>query len=799
MRPLALGLFFLLFLAVGLSVWADADMATAEKLLRDKDWSKRVAGLVALESLGGDRAERLAKKALEDEDWDVQLRAIQTLGTIGKDAARKALIRKCIEGEVEVVRLAAARALRKLDPARSAERLLDLARRAKGSHQKAFAIQAAGELLTADLFTKVRPLSKQKDLEGQAAAVRALGKFASYEDLREDVFKILDKTLKRRDDNKYFLSYVAAIHAFGAFDLDEVRTRLVQEILVQPDDDPYAPERIARVLQRWDAGKVTAAVTAGFASAKKPAPRRRLVRLCARLGLRDAKDVVQKQLAHKDERVRAEAARTLGLIGDASCRKALEPLLEDKGELIAIEAVTALARVLPPAEFRALGKVIRAAPSLTARLQFVVEVADNTPGEDAAVADAAIDAILPFTEDKRWRVATAAIVTVGTLGLGKDLPKIENFAKSKKWRVRAAAFEACGRLRAIESVPLLAKGLDDRDPVVRGVCHANLQILLRKKFKPDRELWEDYWAGSKQGVELIKRSRRTVEEKKVDAERAERNKAYGDSLKTKDDKDPGVEILQKARILVISGAWDKVEVVLDHLYIEHTLLRAQELKDVGLNPNQIVLINCEGNIDKGTAQRLRWFTNVGGYVMTTDWALTKAVRVSFPGYIEQSSRSSTGNDVVVVEEALPGHPLTKGVFDGVAALKWWLEIQAFPIAVPYPERCDVIVDSAQMRQRYGSSTMAAVFRWGLGKVQHSVSHFYLQEEGMQHLSGARERMIFAHDHLGLDLPQIRGLQKKGAFSGSLNEAVMREIAPDYSMFRLIVNMVAEKSAWVEGL
>jgi hypothetical protein len=242
-----------------------------------------------------------------------------------------------------------------------------------------------------------------------------------------------------------------------------------------------------------------------------------------------------------------------------------------------------------------------------------------------------------------------------------------------------------------------------------------------------------------------------------------------------------------------------VERVLEHLQIPHTLLRAQELKTAGINPNQEILVNCEGNVDKESQERLRWFVNVGGYLMSTDWALTKAIDLCFPGYVRQFSGSSTGNDVVVVEEARPGHPWTKGIFDDVHALKWWLEIQAFPITVAYPERCEVIVDSAEMRHRYGSSTMAVEFRWGLGRVQHSISHFFLQEEGMQQTNDVRQRAIFASDHLGIPLGQIRDLVDSGRLAGQLNEETMKEIAPDYSMFRLIVHVVKEKALWVANL
>ena len=169
-------------------------------------------------------------------------------------------------------------------------------------------------------------------------------------------------------------------------------------------------------------------------------------------------------------------------------------------------------------------------------------------------------------------------------------------------------------------------------------------------------------------------------------------------------------MLQKARILVVTGAWDHVEKVLDHLRIPATTLRAQELKKAGLNPNQVVLVNCEGNVDGDSAERLQWFVNVGGYLMSTDWAVTKTIHDCFPGHVAQFPGSSTGNDVVVVEETSPGNAFTRGVFEDAPALQWWLEMQAFPIVVTWPERVEVIVDSREMKQRYGASPMAVSFR-----------------------------------------------------------------------------------------
>ncbi len=80
-----------------------------------------------------------------------------------------------------------------------------------------------------------------------------------------------------------------------------------------------------------------------------------------------------------------------------------------------------------------------------------------------------------------------------------------------------------------------------------------------------------------------------------------------------------------------------------------------------------------------------------------------------------------------------------------------------------------------------------------------MSHFYLQEEGLQHARNPRDRMVFAADDLGLSLATIRKMAASGAFDGRVSKETLEEIAPDYSMFRMIVNRVAEKSRWVEEL
>jgi HEAT repeat protein len=780
--------------AAALAAWpgsagAESPVAAAQKLLASKEWTDRTKALDELAALGRSaEAEKVVMSALDDDDWGVQIAACRTLVKVGAEPAKDALTRRAIDGEIQWVRDAAVDALRELDPEGGGMRLLERAKAAAqkddGTRERAYV--AAGRAGGKDVLKKLVFQAGGKNVSAATAALRGLASLAGAESTAAEILAAAEPALAQRADRKYFFLYAAAIDAIGHVPGPAAAGTLVTEIVQQPDDDLYVQERVARGLEKRPAEELAGLLHTGFAQAKKPEELRRIARLAGRVACAGAREDLEALLAHKDERVRSEAAKALGLLKVAASVPALTKLLDDKSPYARMEAVTALARTLPAAEFRALGARIRKDPVELIRLQFVVELADA--GDPAGIAE-----IAPLLTDAGWRVASAAAAAIGTLGISDDLPKLEPLLTHKLWQVRGAAFEGLGRLRAAQAIPLLTGGLTDKDPVVRGVCHANLQILSREKLGPDPKVWQEWWTKNGPGLVLVKQSRRSKAEKQTEEEK---NARYSKMRMT---QDKGVEILQKARIVVVTGAWDKVQLVLDHLAIPHTLLRAQQLKDQGLNPNQTILVNCEGNMDKDSLERVQWFVDVGGYLMTTDWALTKTIEPGFPGYLKQFSGSSTGNDVVVVEDAHPGHPFTAGVFDGVPALKWWLEVQAFPMTVVWPERTEVLVDSSEMRQRYGSSPMAATFRWGLGKVQHSISHFYLQEEGMQQAQKPRDRMVFAADNLGLSLDEIRKIAKDKGFDGNLSEETMKKVAPGYSMFRLIVNVVGEKSDWVENL
>ncbi len=757
-----------------------APITEAETLLESSKVEDRLHALEIMEAL--DHSPRLIKalkKAIDDEDWGVQIIAAELLGEKGQKQDASTLAALAVSGEIEWVRDAAAKALGVLEPKKAAGMIIDHSKKTRDEKRRANALRGAAAVATADDDTRMANFAKNKDIYIAREAARGLALAAQDPERREKVMKALAGVLKSGKKKKHFLAYSTAVEILGRVDDADVRARLVREVLLPEDDDGYLLERVGRGLSAAGDAAATTALQAARPAAKKPRQLRRLIRLAARARAAGMGADIEKTLGHADERVRSESTRALGIFEDPASENALIARLDDRSRFVRIEAVTALRRVIPRDKFFALGEKIAKDKDEKVRVQFVVECYD-------LMNPAAIPALTPYLEDKHWRVASAAAAAVGAIGIEEEMPLLVPLLKHKDWRIRGAAYEGLGRLRTALALPKLIEGLRDRDPTVKGVCLTNLRVLTSLKWGYDAGKWSEWAKENAATLAIEKRSRKAKKEENEDR--------YA-----RRTRDQGVEILQKARILVVKGAWDKVEVVLEHLDIPHTPMRAQELKTAGLGPNQILLVNCEGNVDSDTSMRIDWYVNVGGYLMTTDWALTKTVMPIFPGYVTQYARSSTGNDVVIVEEGIPGHPYTAGIFEGVPALQWWLEIQAFPITVDYPERVEVLVDSAEMRQRYGSSPMGVVFRSGLGRVQHSLSHFALQEEGMQHASKSRERMIFAADNLGLSLETIRKLSEEGAFDGRLSEETMKQIAPEYSMFRMIVNYVAEKSLWVEDL
>ena len=245
-------------------------------------------------------------------------------------------------------------------------------------------------------------------------------------------------------------------------------------------DDDYAGARVARILDGRDAGRSRGgarrrvAEGEGRARAPPPRPPRR-----THQGAPTRARSLEPLLTHKEERVRSEAAAALGTLGDAAAVR--RPFGRARRQ----------ERLRPPR-----GVATRSESSRTRRPTSRASSAPApTPRKTSASSSSralfdrgdpeAIPALATLFDDKSWRVASAALAAAGALGIDDDMARFMPFIEHRDWRVRAAAFEALGRLRAVPAFPKLIVGLSDKDPVVRGVCHANLQILSNHRISAD--------------------------------------------------------------------------------------------------------------------------------------------------------------------------------------------------------------------------------------------------------------------------------------------------------------------------
>lgn len=218
--------------------------------------------------------------------------------------------------------------------------------------------------------------------------------------------------------------------------------------------------------------------------------------------------------------------------------------------------------------------------------------------------------------------------------------------------------------------------------------------------------------------------------------------------------------VEAADVVVVPGCYDRVEQVLDALALPFTALPAAALARASLRPEQLLVLNCPGQLDAAALERVRDFVAAGGSLFTTDWALRHVIEPAFPGTIAWTGRE-TGDDVVGIEVRERENPFLRGVLDEGGDPQWWLERSSHPIRVLDPERVRVLIASRELGERYGEPAVAVIFRHGEGEVFHMISHYYLQRTELRSARHAQPASAFAAEQgvslSGDELRQMAGL------------------------------------------
>jgi hypothetical protein len=243
-----------------------------------------------------------------------------------------------------------------------------------------------------------------------------------------------------------------------------------------------------------------------------------------------------------------------------------------------------------------------------------------------------------------------------------------------------------------------------------------------------------------------------------------------------------LEAVQAADIVVVGGQYDHVEAVLDALELPHTLVGTGQLDGVRLRPEQLLVINCPGNISRRGVEQVRDFVAAGGSLFTTDWALRHVIEPAFPGVLAYNEQPTT-DAVVRIEMHDHDNPFLQGVIDGADDPQWWLEGSSYPIRVLDTERVHVLLTSRELGERWGEAPVAVTFRWGDGEVFHMISHYYLQRTECR---SARHRAGAA------DYATEKGVAMTAPLAADLDGLSVGDVESAQTSARWMANVVATK-------
>jgi hypothetical protein len=235
----------------------------------------------------------------------------------------------------------------------------------------------------------------------------------------------------------------------------------------------------------------------------------------------------------------------------------------------------------------------------------------------------------------------------------------------------------------------------------------------------------------------------------------------------------------------VTGQYDHGQVIFELSGIPYSLISPNEVSSVELRDDQILYINCPGNIEKRGLERIKSFVSKGGMLVTTDWALKHVLEQIYPEIVRYNNQA-TSDDVVRVVFEKVDDTFLKGLLDPKDEPLWWLEGSSYPIEILDKEKVKVLVSSKEMKEKYGESPIVITFEVDEGKVYHMTSHFYLQRtetrSQRQKMGGAS---YAAQKGMSMDMFTPQEV-------AAMDDVNVAETEAAYTSVRSVSNMVMEQ-------
>lgn len=268
-----------------------------------------------------------------------------------------------------------------------------------------------------------------------------------------------------------------------------------------------------------------------------------------------------------------------------------------------------------------------------------------------------------------------------------------------------------------------------------------------------------------------------VEEKRAQSYRAGARMTRERMERESPEAAEALAAVEASDIVVVRGQYDHVEVVLEALGLPHQTVDASSLHRLTLRPEQLLVVNCPGQVDPRSIVQIREFVAAGGSLFTTDWALRHVVEPAFPGVLAYNDRP-TADAVVRVEVVDADNRFLQGVMDATDDPQWWLEGSSYPMRILDTDRVKVLLKSKQLEEQWGESPVAVVFTHGRGEVFHMISHYFLQRTELRNARHRGAASTYAAEKGVTMAPDLDGLTVGDVESAATSARLFANIVAD---------------------
>ncbi|MGZ6143197.1 MAG: hypothetical protein ACXWLM_07650 [Myxococcales bacterium] len=181
--------------------------------------------------------------------------------------------------------------------------------------------------------------------------------------------------------------------------------------------------------------------------------------------------------------------------------------------------------------------------------------------------------------------------------------------------------------------------------------------------------------------------------------------------------------VESAEVVIVTGSADHMEHVMQRAGVKFALITPDQLPATELRWQQILMVNCTGQMSPAAQERVKRFVNAGGMLYTTDHAVHYLLEAIFPGKVRYNQKSTS-------QEIFPMQ--TQGDRGFVAKIsdhgepRWQVAGGGMLFDVLDPS-VEVLMRSKEVAARYQTNGVLGVrFRVGDGQVVHVTGHFFTQ-------------------------------------------------------------------------